>query len=151
MLIMIAAMNSKRTLGKDGQIPWRNPEDLRHFRNATLNQHVVMGRKTIEALPGPLDKRIIHEVSRSAQGPNGIRDFQTFLDTEHPFDVYIAGGGEIYAQSMPYVQRILLSIIDDDTQGDTFFPEIPEEDFEIHAIEHRDTFTLIHYERKINQ
>ena len=148
MIILIAAMNNKRTIGLDGSMPWHNPEDLKHFRKTTLNNKLIMGRKTYEGLPKKLDKRDIYVVSRNLDLPNTIHNLQDYLENVDASDsIYVAGGGEIYRESMKYADKILLSIIEDDTLGDTFFPEIDESKFKLVSTDIFDTFRLNTYER----
>lgn len=151
MITLIAAMNEKRTLGLDGKMPWHNPEDLNHFKNYTMHKTILMGRKTVEGLPKLLKGRNLRVVSRSDAYENNIPDLKKFLeenkDTQE--EIIVAGGGEIYEAAMPFADKIVLSIIlDNEVEGDTFFPEISEDDFEIKTIEKFETFKCITYRRK---
>lgn len=150
MLSIIVAINKNNCIGLNGTMPWKNPEDLKHFKNTTMDHVVVMGRKTFEGLPKLLEGRDIKIVSRSNSGDNYIDDFETFLiqnkDSEN--EIFIAGGGEVYRQSLAYVNRIYLSIIEDDTIGDTYFPEISSEDFKLVERKQFETFELQIHERK---
>lgn len=150
MLVLIAAANKHGTIGLEGSMPWHNPEDLKHFRATTLNHKLLMGRKTVMGLPKKLDKRDIYVVTRNADIPNAVTDLKAFLEAHEASDevIYVAGGGEIYAQCLPYAKRIVLSIIDDDTVGDTFFPRIDSNEFKLIAEEERESFKLMIYERE---
>lgn len=148
MIVLIAAMNNKRTIGLNGTMPWHNREDLQHFRKTTLNQKLLMGRKTYEGLPQKLDKRDIYIVSRNPDIENAVHDLHTFLrDFDKNETLFVAGGGEIYQESMKYADKIVLSIIDDDTLGDTFFPHIDDRMFKLVSTDVFDTFKLETYER----
>lgn len=148
MIVLIAAMNNKGTIGLNGSMPWHNREDLQHFRKTTLNQKLIMGRKTYEGLPQKLDKRDIYIVSRNPDIKNAVHDLHTFLrDFDKSETLFVAGGGEIYKESMKYADKIVLSIIDDDTMGDTFFPHIDDRMFKLVSTDVFDTFKLETYER----
>lgn len=151
MISLIVAINEKRTIGLKGVIPWRNPEDLKHFKNYTMGKKVVMGRKTFEGLPKKLKGREIYVVSRKIDDENNINDLKSFLESykDSNEEIVVAGGGEIYAQAMDYADKIVLSIIlDNDVIGDTFFPDIDENIFTIKNQTVYDTFKCITYERK---
>ncbi|NLW15967.1 MAG: dihydrofolate reductase [Erysipelothrix sp.] len=151
MLTLVVACNKHRTIGLDGKMPWHAPEDLKHFKNYTMGKKVVMGRKTFNGLPKKLIGRDMYIVSRTPQGENSITDFNAFLqenkDTKE--EIIIAGGGEIYKMALPFADKIVLSIIkDNDVVGDTFFPEIDTNVFEIESKEIFETFDCITYTRK---
>ena len=145
MLVMIAAVNKNNTLGLDGSMPWHCPEDLKFFKRMTMNQTLLMGRKTYEGLPKVLKGRNILQVSRKF---GEIKDLEAFL-MEHQKDekeIFVAGGGEVYKAAMPYAKKIYLSRINDETVGDTFFPDISS-DYQLSDKIPFETFTLEIYER----
>lgn len=145
MLAIVAAINSKGTLGLDGVMPWHCPEDLKFFKRLTMGSTLLMGRKTFDGLPKVLKGRNILKVSRHE---GDVNDLQSFL-VEHKDSVetiFVAGGGQIYAESMPFVTKIYLSIINDNVVGDTFFPEI-DDSFKLSETIPFETFTLKIYER----
>lgn len=150
MLVMIVAMNKHRTIGLDGSMPWRNKEDLAHFRKTTMGHTLVMGRKTVDGLPKSLDGRNIVTVTRDNTLPNAIHDLKLFCE-EHQNSsevIYIAGGGEIYKTCLPYTKQVLVSLIhDNDVVGDTFFPSL-DEDFRLVTTQKFNTFTLQLFERE---
>lgn len=152
MISMIVAVNNKGYIGKDGIMPWHNKEDLKHFKNTTLNHNVVMGRKTYEGLPKKLNDRNIYVVSKTKTFPDVtmISDFKEFLnDIKKSKETwFIAGGGNIYDQSMSIVDEILVSVIDDDTIGDVLFPSISN-DFYLSEEIPFETFKLKIYRRKL--
>lgn len=149
MITLVLAINKKRTIGLDGVMPWRNKEDLKFFRRLTMNQKIVMGRKTVEGLPKSLDGRHILTVSRNAEIENSIQDFEAFLK-EHENtkeQILICGGGEIYKQALPYAKKIYCSVIDDDTVGDTFFEPLDKKEFRRTEKIPFETFVLDIFER----
>lgn len=149
MIKIIVAMNNHRTIGLNGSMPWHNKEDLQHFRKSTLNQKVVMGRKTFEGLPKKLDNREIYVVTRNASIENAIPDLRAFLmqHQESSEDIFIAGGGEIYAQSLPFAHELIISYIPNDVIGDTFFPDFSDLEFKIKNQVEYSTFKQVTYER----
>ena len=149
MLKIIVAINELGVIGKDNQMPWHCKADLQHFKRTTLDQKIVMGRKTVEGLPKKLDRRELYIVSHTLKGPHIINDFPEFLKQEAVSDTvyYIAGGAEIYRQALPYAQELLISKIPNHKEGDTHFPDFPKEDFNV-SISEESGFTLYHYIRK---
>ncbi len=135
--IVVAIGNGRlhnRVLGKDNALIWRIPDDLRRFRDITRGHPVVMGRKTFESIvvargnglpdrPNIVITRdmlwnfpsaiVVHSLLE------GIAKAKELDDTE----IFIGGGGEIYAQALPFVDKLYLTLIDDDKEGDSFFPE----------------------------
>lgn len=145
MLIMVAAVNKTNTLGFEGTMPWHCPEDLKFFKRITMDQTLIMGRKTYEGLPKVLKGRNILQVSRRNGDINDLDNYLKEHQDTKP-DIYVAGGGEVYKAAMPYTQKIYLSRINNDVLGDTFFPEISS-DFNLSNTVQFETFILEIYER----
>ena len=126
--ILIAALNNKRTIGKDGAIPWHLPNDFKHFKKTTLNKTVVMGRKTFASLPNqnPLPKRkniILSKTLFEAPGFVCCRNVSDVIEmTKTEDDVYIIGGQNIYEAFLPLASQMVLTLVDNDVVGDAFFP-----------------------------
>ena len=150
MITLVVAINNTRTIGLDGKMPWHNPEDLQHFKNYTMHKTLLMGRKTFEGLPKKLHGRNILVVTRQADYEGAVLDLNNFLETHQntPEEIIVAGGGEIYQIAMDYAEKIVLSIIDNDVKGDTFFPEIDPTQFEVEETKQYETFKCITYTRK---
>lgn len=147
MITLIAAMNKHRTLGLNGTMPWRNREDLQHFKDYTMNKTVVMGRVTYEGLPKKLEGRNIFVVSRDEK--YDIQDLKRYLEGDFDEEIVVAGGGEIYKEAIQYADKLVISIIhDNDVIGDTFFPEIDLTVFNKTKSVKFKTFTLEIYKRK---
>ncbi len=130
-VILIAARARNGVIGNQGALPWRLPEDLAHFKRTTLGHCIVMGRKTWDSLGRPLPGRRNVVITRDArwQAPGAERaaDLDGALAHCPPEqDVFIIGGGEIYAQALARgcVDSILLTEIDADFEGDTLFPTL---------------------------
>ena len=129
-LMMIVAMAKNRMIGKDNQMPWHLPDDLKYFKAQTLNKPVIMGRKTFESLGSrPLPNRPNLVVSRN--GDYQAAGVQVFDSVESAVasvsdaeEVVIMGGAQIYAQWIDKVDRLLITEVDAAPEGDAFFPEI---------------------------
>jgi dihydrofolate reductase len=140
-LIIIAALNKKRVIGKDGKLPWHISEDLKRFKRLTLEHTVLMGRKSYESLGKPLGHRR-NVVLTSTKIPgvetySGIKDALAALKDQEK--VFVIGGGEIFKQFLDKADELRLTLVDNDLDGDTYFP--PYE----HLIGTR--FTLVHEEK----
>ena len=131
MISLIAAVARNRALGKDGQLLWHLPEDMRYFRETTRGKPVIMGRKTWESLPEsfrPLSGRRNIVISRNSayEAPGatlaGSLDEAVRL-TQDDAEVFVIGGAEIYRQALPLAQRLYLTEVAQDFAADVFFPE----------------------------
>ena len=131
MISLIAADARNRALGKDGQLLWHLPEDMRYFRETTRGKPVIMGRKTWESLPDafrPLPGRRNIVISRNSayEAPGatlaGSLDEAVRL-TQDDAEVFVIGGAEIYRQALPLAQRLYLTEVAQDFAADVFFPE----------------------------
>ena len=158
---LVAAVARGGVIGRDSGIPWRLPEDMRRFRTLTMGHPVVMGRRTWESLPDqfrPLPGRGNVVVTRnsdwSAQGADragSIEDALRLLEGEAT--VFVIGGGEIYAAALPSADELLLTEIDAEIEGDTYFPNWDPDDFEEVARERNVSsegvpFSFVTYERR---
>lgn len=132
-LSLIVAVSTNGIIGRDGGLPWRLPADLRRFKRLTMGHHLIMGRKTYEAVGRPLPGRTTIVVSRgrpklpaavrlAGSLDEAIEMAQTAGDTE----AFIAGGGEIYRLALPRVERIYLTRIHAEVAGDAWLPEVSE-------------------------
>ncbi|MDP1677421.1 MAG: dihydrofolate reductase [Bacteroidota bacterium] len=126
-LILIAALNKNRVIGRDGKIPWRIPEDLQRFKQITSNHTVLMGRKTFDSIGKPLPNRRNVVISRnnlskveSVEIFPSVSSALTALENEKK--VLVIGGGEIFLQTFDLADEMELTIVDDNELGDTFFP-----------------------------
>lgn len=126
MITLIAAMASNRVIGKDNGLPRDYPEDMAHFRALTAGKPIVMGRKTFDSIGRPLPKRRNIVLSRGWFAAEGVEVFATIDEiitaTKDEPEVMIIGGQTIYEQFLPYADRIELTIIHKEYEGDTFFP-----------------------------
>lgn len=136
-LVLVAALARNGVIGRDNAMPWRLPEDLRHFRQLTLGAPVVMGRRTWDSLPAafkPLPGRRNVVVTRNpgwqAEGAEAAPSLETALQrlSEAPA-VYVVGGAQLYAQALAQADELALTEIDRDFEGDTRFPAFDREAF----------------------
>jgi len=135
---IIAALGARtRALGKDGDLLFRIPDDLARFRLLTKGHPVIMGRKTWESLPEevrPLPKRTNLVVTRQAEykapGALVVASLEEALASARLVagndEIFIIGGGELYALALPFANRLYLTLVDDDAPGDVFFPELDD-------------------------
>ena len=146
----VVAMASNRVIGRDGDLPWRLPEDLKWFKKLTLGKPIVMGRKTMESLGRPLPKRRNIVISRSLdEAPEGFELVKSCEDAvSHLSDcelICIIGGAEIYREMLPKCSEVYLTYVYEPHEGDTTLVEF-ENDFELLEIVHRnDDFELRRY------
>ncbi|GIU40612.1 dihydrofolate reductase [Shewanella sairae] len=127
-IAMIAAMANNRVIGKDNQMPWHLPEDLRHFKAMTLGKPVVMGRKTYESIGRPLPGRHNIVISRQADllidGVTTVTSFESAKQAAGECEeLVVMGGGQLYEMLLPQADILYLTEIALDVEGDTYFPE----------------------------
>jgi dihydrofolate reductase len=127
-LTLIAALARNRAIGRDNAMPWRLPEDLRRFKRLTLGHAVIMGRKTFESIGSPLPGRDNIVITRSRDwSPPGCAVAHSLdaalASAESRSEAFVIGGAQIYALAMPLAQRLYLTEIERDFDGDAFFPE----------------------------
>ena len=154
-MTIIAGMSKDRVIGKNNKIPWHVSEDFKHFKKTTLGNTIVMGRKTFESIGSkPLPGRPHVIVSRSMSETKGV-DVCRSLDEaikkaeSYGAEVFICGGGEIYREALPHTDRMVLSYIEGDYDGDAHFPEFDEADWIVAKKDVHEKFTVVYYERKI--
>lgn len=124
-LSIITAFDQNQLIGKNNTLPWIIPEDLAYFKKTTINQPIIMGRKTFESIGKPLPKRsnivissqLTHNDLIILSNPNQIFN----LDIEHAF---IIGGAKLYQHFLPHCQKLYITHIEDTFIGDTYFPKI---------------------------
>lgn len=128
---IIVAKAENNVIGKDNDLVWRMPADLKHFRSTTTGHFIVMGRKTLEATEKPLPGRTSIVITRqkdfSAEGclvVNSLEEAYELGEKYRQQELFILGGGEIYRQAMDSADKIYLTEIKETFEGDTTFPEI---------------------------
>ena len=131
IISLVVAAASNHVIGKGGIMPWHLPNDLRHFKNVTWGMPVVMGRKTFDSLGKPLTGRknivITRQEDWKADGAVAVKSMEDALFLVKETDAkeaMIIGGGEIFKMMFPKADRIYMTRVEADPEGDTFFPEI---------------------------
>jgi dihydrofolate reductase len=140
-IVIVVALGKNRELGRDEKLLWHIPDDLKRFKALTLGHPIIMGRKTFESivqqLGKPLPGRTNIVVTRDPgytrgceeRGLNEVKVAHSFEEALamakalNPKEIHIGGGAQLYTQALPYVDRIHLTLIDDEAEADTFFPE----------------------------
>ncbi|MEO8382435.1 MAG: dihydrofolate reductase [Acidobacteriota bacterium] len=130
---MIAALSSNNVIGRGDAIPWRQSTDLKRLKAMTMGHHVIMGRKTFETLPRPLPGRTNVVITRrEGYAPEGVTVVHSLEEAIQvaaragESEAFIAGGAEIYGQSMHRADRMHLTRVHVDVEGDAFFPEFDD-------------------------
>lgn len=147
-IAMIVACSKNGVIGRDGDLPWHLPEDLRHFMRSTRGCPVIMGRKTFDSLDKPLPNRLNIVISRTMPDPGyeGVqiaRDLDSALEQarqaiagELNRPIWIAGGGTIYTQAMDRADLIVRTLIELEIEGDASFPQLDPAKWSLHRSEH---------------
>lgn len=159
----IAAMSNNRVIGKDQDLPWHMPGDLKFFKRTTLHHHVIMGRGTFEPSKKPLPLRTNIVLTRDpyyiASGviiAHNIEEALQIAKDNGEKEAFICGGGTIYKQSIPLWDKLYLTKIDTHIEGgEAFFPEFDESQFTITSEKYfpaddknPHNYTIYIYERK---
>lgn len=131
---LIAALSENRVIGKNNDLPWRLPDDMKYFMETTSGHYVIMGRKNYQSLPEkfrPLPNRTNIVITRSpgfsAPGCQVVHTLTHALEIAHKAnqtEVFIIGGAEIYTLSLPHAHRLYLTEIKAEVAGDTYFPNV---------------------------
>jgi dihydrofolate reductase len=149
---VIAAVARNGVIGRDGGMPWHLPDELRAFKAETMGHTLVMGRRTFEGIGRALPGRRTIVVTRDPQWHHAD------VESAHSFpeavslagvadEVFVAGGAQVYAEAMPYAHRLLLTEVDAEPEGDTWFPEWDRSRWHETLREPHDGWTRVVYER----
>lgn len=140
-LSLICAMDENMVIGNNNRLPWHLPEDLKYFKRTTMGKCIIMGRKTFESIGRPLPGRtnIIVTRSRDYEVDNArvvdsladaieLAENVSFIDGTD--EAFIIGGAELYKHALPYVDRMHLTMVHAEVDGDTFFPDFAVEEWQ---------------------
>lgn len=131
----IVAMDRNRVIGRENQLPWRLPADLKFFKNTTMGHTIVMGRKTYESIGKPLPGRtnVIMTQNRDYEAPGCVivHSIEELMDRYGDEEVFVTGGSELFRLFMPYVDKMYITRIEHEFEGNTVFPEFDEQQWEI--------------------
>lgn len=158
---LIAAASENNVIGDQNEIPWHLPVDMAFFRSITEGKPVIMGRKTFESIGRPLPKRHNIVISRQRdleiEGCDVVSSLEEALEMaeeESADEACVIGGGQIYKEAIELADRIYLTRVHATIDGDAYFPEVHEEEWEEvdrdeHAKDdlHEYAFSIIHYEK----
>lgn len=163
-IVIVAGIGARtRAIGKDNQLLFHVPDDLRRFKELTLGHPIILGRKTFESivsmlgkpLPGRTNIVLTRDESYAPPGALVAHSLEEAFESaakENPREIHIGGGEELYQMTLPYVDKLFLTLFDDDREGDSSFPEYENEFVEIyrHGIrEHEGVkYEWVDFERK---
>ncbi len=130
---LIAALTQNKVIGKNNDLPWQLPDDMKYFMQKTKGHHVIMGRKNYDSIPEkfkPLPNRTNIVVTRQKNFQakdchvvHSLEDAMAIAEQQNEPEVFLIGGAEIYKQGLPFTNRMYLTEIKTNLEGDTFFPE----------------------------
>jgi dihydrofolate reductase len=152
-VVLVAAVADNRVIGRGGDIPWSNSEDLKHFRRVTRDNTVVMGRRTFESIGHPLPYRTNVVVTRqedwSHDGVFVAPSVEDAIALAQAFDgdVMVIGGGQVYAEAMHLADEQVLTEIHQSPEGDTFYPAFDETEWAEVKRESHDGYDFVWLER----
>ncbi|SEA10098.1 dihydrofolate reductase [Microbulbifer marinus] len=163
-IALIAAVARNGAIGRDNELPWRLSGDLQFFKRTTLGKPVVMGRKTFESIGRPLPGRSNIVISRNpdwcANGVESAPTLEAALQKAQQYaaevaatEVMVIGGAQIYRQALPLAERLYVTEVDAEVDGDAFFPELDdqwrESSRECYPASDRDEYSycLVQYDR----
>jgi dihydrofolate reductase len=136
-LIVAAAKNG--VIGIDNKLPWKLPPDLQRFKRLTMGHHIIMGRKTFESIGRPLPGRTTVVLTRGDFAAPGVvvarsldDAFAAVRDDDEPF---VCGGAEIYALALPLADRVYLTLVERDYDGDALFPALDPQRWQVRESE----------------
>ncbi|PSH00497.1 MAG: dihydrofolate reductase [Nanohaloarchaea archaeon SW_7_46_7] len=155
--IIIAAVSENRAIGKNGEIPWDIPEDMKHFKQTTMNHPVIMGRKTYQSFPKnvrPLPGRTNIVLTRSGFRPEN-ESVKTANSLEEAYQIanqindkaFVIGGASVYKKALENADEMILTEVHRKVDGDTFFPEWDKERWKETERDERDGYAFVRYER----
>ncbi len=158
MINIIVGMTKEKVIGKNNTLPWHIPEDLQNFKKLTDNTTVIMGRKTYQSLPPkfrPLPNRHNVVVSRTLTnieeiGVDICPSIESALEKAKSYGkkIFFIGGTTIYRQALPFTERMYISYVKKNYEGDTYFPEFDQKDWNIESRQDFEKFELVVYRRK---
>lgn len=156
MIALIAAVTKNGMIGQNNKLLWRNPEDSKRFRELTKGKTVIMGRKTFESIVGYLGKALPNRTNviithqTNLKVPEGVIVHSTIADalrSHGSSDVFIAGGGEIYKQSIDLADTLYITHIDKEVPGDTHFPAIDPKKWRLVSNEPQEGYSFAMYKK----
>ena len=131
---IVVALAANRVIGNQNRLPWHLPADLQHFKKITMGKPILMGRKTWESIGRPLPGRTNIVITRDknyvAEGCVVVHSMEAALQAAgDSAEVMVIGGAEFYRQALPYARTLYLTCVEGEFEGDTFFPELDDQDW----------------------
>jgi len=138
----LVAVSNDLVIGVDNDLPWSLKDDLVHFKKYTLNKIIIMGRKTFESIGRPLPNRINYVISRTVKEINGAHVFDNLEDAmlaaekhNHEMsvvnEIVIIGGGYLFKETLPVMNKLVITKVDCNVLGDIYYPEVEMEKFKL--------------------
>jgi len=155
--IIIAAVSANRVIGRNGVTPWHLVEELKHFKNTTTGFPVIMGKNTWETLKYPLENRLNIVLTRNTLFSfihpnvvicNSIPESLSYCEKNSYSKIFFIGGGEIFKQTITIVDRMIISSIKLDFEGDCYFPEFDINEWELVTSVDKNDFVINEYLRR---
>lgn len=156
IISIIAALGKNRVIGSDNYIPWKLPADMKRFKELTTGKPVIMGRKTFESIGRPLPNRtniiITTDKNYKENGCIVVHSVDDALKAAKGSEIMIIGGAQTYKQFLPKANRMYLTFIDKEFEGDAYFPEYNKHEWketsrEEHADEGGLRYAFVNFER----
>lgn len=159
LVSLVVAMSENRVIGRNGGLPWHLPKDLQYFKRLTLDHTVIMGRKTYDEMKRPLANRRNVVITRNPEfHPSGVTVVPSLTEalalgaTER--EVFVIGGGEIFRQAISRADRLYLTVVHAQVEGDTYFPDFEHDGWALESEERHEAdekhpwaFTFRNYRR----
>lgn len=157
MITIVVAVAANNVIGRDGKIPWpRCAIDRDRLHRIWENRPVLLGRKTYESMPASARPTLTYVLSRTLEHPDAprfenLKAMCRYLEWQHRLthkEVVVAGGAEVYAQTLPFADRILMTRLRKSYEGDAYFPGLHFEEWEVVSEEHHPDFIFKEHRRK---
>lgn len=133
-ITLIWAMSRNRVIGRNNELPWRLPADLKYFKAQTTGKTILMGRSTWESigskpLPGRRNIVLTHNSEYTATGAEVVHSVNEALELARHEELWVIGGAAVYRQFLDHADRLLVTLINEDVEGDTTFPDFSWDDY----------------------
>ena len=155
MISIIVAIGKNNLIGKGNDLPWHYKSDLKYFKDTTIGKKVVMGKNTFlsivnrlnKPLPGRQNVVVTRDKDFRYNDVEVVNDFLDYLNQEHHEEVFIIGGSQIYNIALPYTDRLYITFVNEDHQGDAYFPIIDYSKFKLISKRDEGVLSFCVYER----
>lgn len=152
MIMLITAMTKQGVIGKDNQLPWNIPDELKHFRTTTQGCTIIMGSRTFESIGRPLPNRhniVLNAENKLIEGVDVCTSIEEALRVAKSYkkDIFVIGGANVYAQFLNIADKLYITYIKHDYEGNVFFPAVDWSQWKV--VQHTDhaEFEIVVYEK----